>query len=216
MKTYRSAFFVALAGNILLAGALGFFWWRSHAPGAELKLPSMLPQAVRSILPAALQPAVTNIEPPPPAPPLSAEPELVSVQISPQRLQSIGVKHGRVQRKDIADEIRTAGNVAVDETRLSYVQVRFPGFIQKVFVDATYQYVRQGQPLFTMYSPDLVATEREYLVAKQNQKDVAHSTVPGVATGAASLHGKVEAITDKGLTVNGEKLEGWMDAMTMS
>ena len=187
MKTYRSAFFVALAGNILLAGALGFFWWRSHTPGAEFKLPSMLPQAVRSILPAALQPTVTNTEPPPPAPPLSAEPALVPVQISPQRLQSIGVKRGRVQRKDIADEIRTAGNVAVDETRISYVQVRIPGFIQKVFVDATYQYVRQGQPLFTIYSPDLVATEREYLVAKQNQKEVAHSTVPGVASGAASL-----------------------------
>jgi RND family efflux transporter MFP subunit len=187
MKTYRSAFFVALAGNIILALALALFWWRSHTPGQELKLGVMLPQAVRSILPSALQPAVTNTEPAPPAPPLSAEPALVPVQISPQRLQSIGVKHGRVQRKDIADEIRTAGNVAVDETRLSYVQVRFPGFIQKVFVDATYQYVRQGQPLLTIYSPDLVATEREYLVAKQNRKEVAHSTVPGVASGAASL-----------------------------
>jgi Cu(I)/Ag(I) efflux system membrane fusion protein/cobalt-zinc-cadmium efflux system membrane fusion protein len=187
MKTYRTAFVVALAGNILLAGVLGFAWWRSHAPGEGLKLPAMLPQAVRSILPASLQPTVANTEPPPPAPPLSAEPALVPVQISPQRLQSIGVKHGRVQRKEIADEIRTAGNVAVDETRLSYVQVRFPGFIQKVFADATYQYVRQGQPLFTIYSPDLVATEREYLVAKQNQKEVAHSTVPGVVSGAASL-----------------------------
>ena len=35
MKTYRSAFFVALAGNVLLAGALGFFWWRSHATGKD-------------------------------------------------------------------------------------------------------------------------------------------------------------------------------------
>jgi RND family efflux transporter MFP subunit len=187
MKTYRTAFVVALAGNILLAGVLGFVWWRSHAPGEGLKLPAMLPQAVRSILPASLQPTVANTEPPPPAPPMSAEPALAPVQISPQRLQSIGVKHGRVQRKDIADEIRTAGNVAVDETRLSYVQLRIPGFIQKVFVDATYQYVRQGQPLFTIYSPDLVATEREYLVAQQNRKEVAHSTIPGVASGAASL-----------------------------
>jgi Cu(I)/Ag(I) efflux system membrane fusion protein/cobalt-zinc-cadmium efflux system membrane fusion protein len=187
MKNYRSAFFVALAGNILLAGAFGFFWWRSHAPGEGLKLGSALPQAVRSILPSALQPAATNAEPAPPAAPLSAEPALVPVQISPQRLQSIGVKHGRVQRKDIADEIRTAGNVAVDETRLSYVQVRFPGFIQKVFVDATYQYVRKGEPLFTVYSPDLVATEREYLVARQNRNQVAHSTIPGVASGAAAL-----------------------------
>ena len=192
MKTYRSAFYVALAGNVLLAGALGFFWWRSHATGQGwmqgLRLPSALPQSVRSILPAALQPAETNTAQAPPAPPLSAEPDLVPIQISPQRLQSIGVKHGRVQRKTVSDQISTAGNVALDETRLSYVQVRFPGFIQKVFVDATYQYVRQGQPLFTIYSPDLVATEREYLVAKQNQQQVARSTIPGVSSGAASLH----------------------------
>ncbi len=67
MKTYRSAFFVALAGNVLLAGALGFFWWRSHATGKGwmqgLTLPSKLPQAVRSILPAALQPAETSTTP---------------------------------------------------------------------------------------------------------------------------------------------------------
>ena len=75
----------------------------------------------------------------------------------------------------------------MDETRLAYVQVRFSGYIQKVFADATYQYVRKGQPLFTIYSPDLVATEREYLVAKQNQQQVAQSTVPGVASSAASL-----------------------------
>src|SRR5207245_11092406 len=89
--------------------------------------------------------------------------------------------------KSVADEIRTTGSVAVDERRLAYVQVRFSGYIQKVFADATYQYVRKGQPLFTVYSPELVATEREYLVAKQNQQQVAQSTVRGVAASAASL-----------------------------
>ena len=109
------------------------------------------------------------------------------VQISAQRLQSIGVKTGEVERKLVEDEIHTTGNVAMDETKLAYIQVRFSGFIEKVFVDATYQYIRKGQPLFTIYSPDLVATEREYLVAKQNQQQVAQSTVPGVASSAASL-----------------------------
>src|SRR5579862_2510599 len=192
MKTYRTAFLVALVGNVLFAGALGFFWWRSHA-GEGRTLREALPQAIRSVLPESLQPA-----PQTPASPVPAVaptgPELVPVQISPQRLQSIGVKLGRVRRKEIADEINTAGNVALDETRLSYVQVRFPGFIQKVFVDATYQYVRKGQPLFTLYSPDIVATEREYLVARQNQKEVAHSTIPGVASGAASL---LDAATER-------------------
>src|SRR6202023_1268349 len=120
-------------------------------------------------------------------PPPSSETPLVPVQISAQRLQSIGVKTGEVERKLVEDEIHTTGNVVVDETKLAYVHVRFSGFIEKVFVDATYQYIRKGQPLFTIYSPDLVATEREYLVAKQNQQQVAQSTVPGVASTAASL-----------------------------
>jgi RND family efflux transporter MFP subunit len=97
------------------------------------------------------------------------------------------VKTGEVERRPVEDEIRATGNVAVDETRLADVQVRFSGYVQKVFADATYQYVRKGQPLFTIYSPDLVATEREYLVAKQNQQQVAQSTVPGIVSSAASL-----------------------------
>ena len=180
MKSYRNAFVVALVGNILLAAAFALMWWRSHSPEQ--------PVTLRSLLPAVFQPVPTNTSAAAaPAPPVSSEPTLAPVQLSPQRLQSIGVKLGRVQRKEVAIEISTAGNVALDETRLSYVQVRFPGFIQKVFVDATYQYVRQGQPLFTVYSPEIAATEREYLVARQNQKEVAHSTIPGVASGAASL-----------------------------
>jgi Cu(I)/Ag(I) efflux system membrane fusion protein/cobalt-zinc-cadmium efflux system membrane fusion protein len=108
------------------------------------------------------------------------------------------VKTGKVERKLVEDEIHTTGNVAVDETKLAYVQVRFSGYIEKVFADATYQYIRKGQPLFTIYSPDLVATEREYLVAKQNQSHVAQSTVPGVASSAASL-----------LDATSERLKQW-------
>src|SRR3989475_8770844 len=122
------------------------------------------------------------------------EASLVPVQLSPERMQSVGVRMGRVERKMVGDEIRAAGNIAVDETKLAYVQVRYSGYIQKVFADATYQYLRKGQPLFTIYSPDLAATEREYLVAKRNQQHVAGSTVPGVAESAASL---LDAATDR-------------------
>ena len=69
----------------------------------------------------------------------------------------------------LKDELRVPGNVDVNEQQISYVQTRFPGWIQKVFANATYQYVRKGQVLFTIYSPDLVSTEQEYLLAKQNQ-----------------------------------------------
>jgi Cu(I)/Ag(I) efflux system membrane fusion protein/cobalt-zinc-cadmium efflux system membrane fusion protein len=72
------------------------------------------------------------------------------------------------------------------------VQVRFPGYIRKVFANATYQYVHKGEPLFTVYSPDLVATQQEYLLARQDQKAMSASTVDGVASGAASLSAAAE------------------------
>src|ERR1700738_3617254 len=177
MKTYRTGFLLALIGNIVLAVVLVGLWlhYRAAKPMADMETKSSNSTTQDSMANSMAQP------------PASTEAALVPVQISPQRLQSIGVKTGKVERKSVADEIRTTGSVAVDERRLAYVQVRFSGYIQKVFADATYQYVRKGQPLFTIYSPDLVATEREYLVAKQNQQQVAHSTVQGVVFSAASL-----------------------------
>src|SRR5882757_8713560 len=151
MKTYRMGFLLALIGNIILAVVLIGLWLHYRAAKATANSETKLPNS------AAQDSMATSMA----APPASTEAPLVSVQISPQRLQSIGVKTGKVERKSVADEIRTTGNVAVDERRLAYVQVRFSGYIQKVFADATYQYVRKGQPLFTIYSPDLVATERE-------------------------------------------------------
>src|SRR5204863_9940956 len=177
MRNYRNAFVFAVVGNIALIGILGGLWWRS----AEHKKTE-----------AAMAPASTEAAQNGPSGSESAstaphEASLVPVQLSPERMQSIGVRTGRVERKMVGDEIRATGNVAVDETKLAYVQVRYSGYIQKVFADATYQYLRKGQPLFTIYSPDLAVTEREYLVAKQNQQRVAGCIVPGVDESAASL-----------------------------
>ena len=177
MKNYQTKFLVALLGNFALAGVLAVSWWhfRASKPATGMESQPATPASQDSTAGSTA------------ASPAMRETTLVPVRISPQRLQSIGAKSGEVVRKVVEDEIRTTGNVAVDETRLAYVQVRFSGYIQKVFVNATYQYVREGDPLFTIYSPDLVATEREYLVAKQNQQRVAQSTVPRVAEGAISL-----------------------------
>ena len=77
------------------------------------------------------------------------------------------------QMKTVNDKLSVPGNVDIDEQSLSYVQTRFAGWIQSVAVNATYQYVKKGQRLFTIYSPDLVSTEQEYLLARQNQKTLA-------------------------------------------
>jgi Cu(I)/Ag(I) efflux system membrane fusion protein/cobalt-zinc-cadmium efflux system membrane fusion protein len=87
-------------------------------------------------------------------------------------MQEIGVTTTVAEMKEISDQLHAPGSVAIDEQRISYVQTRFPGWIRNVFANATYQYVRKGQRLFTIYSPDLVSTEQEYLLAKKNQKSV--------------------------------------------
>ncbi|WP_263365733.1 efflux RND transporter periplasmic adaptor subunit [Edaphobacter bradus] len=120
------------------------------------------------------------------------ETPLVPVQLTPERMQSIGVQTGTVEYKQLSDDIRATGTVDINERLLSYVQVRFPGYIRKVFANATYQYVRKGEPLFTVYSPDLVATQQEFLLARQNRKALSTSTVDGVASGAESLSAAAE------------------------
>jgi RND family efflux transporter MFP subunit len=176
MRKYRNAFLLALVGNLALLAVLGGLWWRGRPhPKVDVAMQPPSRESARSPLNGSESASMPH------------EAALVPVQLSPERLQSIGVRTGRVESRTVDDEIRVFGNVAIDETRLSTVQVRYSGYIEKVFADATYQYLRKGQPLFTIYSPDLAATEREYLVAKQNQQRVAQSTIPGVTEGAASL-----------------------------
>ena len=162
---YRGAFGAAVVICILLAGALLYVVFRQeHRASAREQNDPVVARGPE----AAAQPMVMGK-----GASENAAPALTPVQLSPQRLQAIGVTTAIVKAQTVNDELRVPGNVEVDEQQLSYVQTRFPGWIQKVFANASYQYVRKGQPLFTIYSPDLVSTEQEYLLAKQNQKSSA-------------------------------------------
>jgi Cu(I)/Ag(I) efflux system membrane fusion protein/cobalt-zinc-cadmium efflux system membrane fusion protein len=186
MQRYRVAFFVTLFSTIVLAGAVGFLWLRLHERDS---MAAMAP-------PASGQPA----EKPASSPPASGEPRLVPVTLTPERTQSIGVKTETVEYKQLNDEILTTGTVEADETRLANVEVRFSGWVRKVFVDSTFKQVREGQPLLTIYSPDVVTTENEYLMARQNRDLLATSSVPGVASGSASLlNSSLERLTQWGI-----------------
>jgi len=176
MTNYRNAFLIALIGNLALIAVLVGLWWKSHRSVTPVRPVREVTNATES---REGNPAIPS--------PQQAETPLAPVQLSAERLQSIGVKFGAVSRKPVQDELRTTGTVGIDETKLSYVQTRISGHIEKVYADATYQYVRKGQPLFTIHSPELIAAEREYLLAKRNAKELSQSTVPGVASGVASL-----------------------------
>src|SRR5215470_4769582 len=160
--TYKKAFGVAVVICLLLAAALGFELLRSERKTQSTDEAD--PVVARGPAANAQRSASANgVED-------NSAPTLAPVQLSPQRLQAIGVKTAIVEMKQINDQLRLPGNVDINEQQVSYVQTRFPGWIQKVFANATYQYVRKGQTLFTIYSPDLVSTEQEFLLAKQNQK----------------------------------------------
>src|SRR6266496_5485668 len=176
---YRRVLGIVVAICILLAVALGYVLSRDHRVAVTDENDPVIARGPAKGPDATAQLMTTNER----APEDSA-PNLTPVQLSPQRLQAIGVKTATVEMHALNDELRVPGNVDVNEQQLSYVQTRFSGWIQKVFANATYQYVRKGQALFTIYSPDLVSTEQEYLLAKQNQSAFAHDM-----HGAASKEG---------------------------
>ncbi len=161
--TYKHAFVIAVAVCLALAGALTYVVWERYRSTPE-----------QSSIIAAKGPEVSEKPSPVPVPSAnSSAAALAPVQLSPQRLQAIGVTAAVAEMQTVSNELRVPGNVDVNERQRAYVQTRFPGWIQKVFVNATYQYVRQGQPMFTIYSPELVSTEQEYVLAKQNQETFA-------------------------------------------
>jgi RND family efflux transporter MFP subunit len=168
----------------IFAVVAGILAYRSHL--AKQPRAMNMPMA-GDVQPVATGPSTDAQQPASHMPEQKIETPLVPVQLTAERMQRIGVKTSTVEYKQLSDDIRATGTVDINERLLSYVQVRFPGYIRKVFANATYQYVRKGEPLFTIYSPDLVATQQEYLLARQNQKSLSASTVDGVASGAESL-----------------------------
>lgn len=178
-RNYRGAFLIVLIINLALIAGLAALWWRSHRE--NLGSTSVQQTAAPETGSAGNNGGNATGTPVEPQMPLAP------VQLTPQRMQSIGVKFGSVAYKNVSDEIRVTGNVDMDEKRVSSIQTRFRGWVRKVYANAAYQYVRKGQPLFTIYSPDLVTTEQEYLLAKQNQQQLQTSSLDGVSSGAESL-----------------------------
>ena len=93
-------------------------------------------------------------------------PGLVPVTIEPQRLQLIGVRKDRVQRRSVGGKTTIVGYVTSDETRTQSLHVRVMGWVQELFVNETGQVVKAGQPLMSLYSQELYQAEQDYIVAR--------------------------------------------------
>ena len=108
-----------------------------------------------------------------------------TVNIAPGKQQLMGVRTATVEQKPVVRDIRTTAQIVPDETKIAHIHVKVPGFVEKVYVDFVGQLVKKGQPVFTLYSPDMVATQEEYLIAKRGEQHAERRALSGGFPGSA-------------------------------
>jgi Cu(I)/Ag(I) efflux system membrane fusion protein len=116
------------------------------------------------------------------------------VGVSPAALQAAGVATVRAQRMPLRREIRAAGSIEADETRVARIAARVAGRLETLHLDFTGQEVRRGAPIYSIYSPDLVTAQRELLLARDN---LARAKAAGSTTYLASAESLLHASRDR-------------------
>jgi RND family efflux transporter MFP subunit len=134
----------------------------SGAPHAMPGMPAANASSGANAQPATAEPADTPRGP---------------VTIDPRRQQLIGIRIVPVTHEPMNQTVRTVGVIRYDETREADINLRLEGWIRDLYVDYTGQPIRKGQPLFTLYSPDLLATQQEYLLALKTRDQVQRSMI---------------------------------------
>jgi RND family efflux transporter MFP subunit len=106
------------------------------------------------------------------------------IKIAQERLQMMGVTTEKARIMSLDQSIRAVGIITADETRISQIHTKFEGYIEQIFVNYVGQRVQKGQPVFSFYSPDMVATQKEYILALQArdqwEKSGTSARLPGV------------------------------------
>lgn len=114
-------------------------------------------------------------------------PGRVSISLAPEKRQLIGLTLSKVEKRNLTRTVRTAAIVQHDETRYTRIAPRFAGWARKLHVNFTGAPVEKGQPLFTVYSPELFATENEYLVAWRAARQLPADAAPDQKESVRSL-----------------------------
>jgi Cu(I)/Ag(I) efflux system membrane fusion protein len=146
------------------AGRKVLYWYDPMVPGSKFDKPGKSP-----FMDMQLVPKYADEEG-------GASESAVKVGLSPEAIRATGVAVVPVEKATVSPEIRAVGTIETDETKLVRVAARVAGRIEKLYTDFTGQRVTAGAPLFDLYSPDLVATQREYLLALENRRKLAEGT----------------------------------------
>ncbi|OFW28492.1 MAG: hypothetical protein A3J28_14625 [Acidobacteria bacterium RIFCSPLOWO2_12_FULL_60_22] len=158
------------------------YWYDPMRPSYQSDKPGAAPDSGVPLVPAYADAAPSAV---PDRPPEATS--YAPVQLSPAQQHLIGVTTGRAEYRALEKIIRAVGRVDVDETRIAHVHIKTSGWAEEVFVDYTFQHVKQGDPLFTIYSPDLVSTQEELLLALKARDYLGSSPFPNVSRGSDSL-----------------------------
>jgi len=116
-------------------------------------------------------------------------PGLTVVSITPEARQRMGLTFGKVEKRPLTRHMRTSARILVDETRLYHVHIKVEGWVEKLFVATTGQAVKKDEPLLTIYSPELVSAQYEYLTAVHAREQLAKSNPDAAAGGEALVVG---------------------------
>ena len=168
------------AGHGQMAGSKAaerkvLYWYDAMNPGRHYDKPGKAPDGM-DLVPMYAESSGAMSEMPP-----------GTVMISPTKQQLIGVRTDTVKRESVNRTIRAVAQVQIDETKIARIHVKIPGWVDQIYVDFVGKLVRKGQPLFSFYSPDLVSTQQEYLIALRAQKDLGTSPFPEVSKGSETL-----------------------------
>ncbi len=109
------------------------------------------------------------------------------IRINPTMTQNIGVKTKKVRIRSLTREIRTIGRLTYDERKIHHIHTKYEGWIEKLHIDFTGQEVRQNDLMVEIYSPQLVSTQEEFLLAMKYSQSLKDSPFPEITSGADSL-----------------------------
>ncbi len=110
-----------------------------------------------------------------------------TITIDPVTVQNMGVRTAQVTCRDLHRTIRTVGNIDYDEPKMTSINAKVDGWVEKLYVDQTGQLVQKGQPLLELYSPKLVSAQQEYLLALRNKEALKDSAFAEISDGGQRL-----------------------------
>ncbi len=152
------------------SGRKVLYWYDPMAPGSKFDKPGKSPFMDMELVPKYADEPGSG----------GGGASAASVTLSPEAIRATGVTVAPVLRETLHRGIRTVGSIEIDETRQARVAARVAGRIEKLYADFTGQEVKAGAPLYALYSPELVATQREYLLALENRQRLAAGTADAV------------------------------------